>query len=48
MIHSTNQHILIANRMQIIMNDININETLGLISQQLRNRIGQWLSEGSG
>lgn len=33
---------------QIIMNGTNINEPLGLISQQLRNQIGKWLSEGSG
>ena len=25
-----------------------LNETLGLISRQLRNKIGQWLSERSG
>ena len=30
------------------MNDINIDETLGLISQQLRKKIGRWPSEGSG
>ena len=33
---------------QIIMNDTNIDATLGLISQQLLKKIGQWLSEGSG
>lgn len=33
---------------QIIMSDTKIKEPLGLISQQPRNQIGKWLSEGSG
>ena len=32
---------------QIITNDTNIKEVLRLTSQQLLNKIGQWLSEGS-
>ena len=32
---------------QISTNDTNIKEVLGLTSQQLLNKIGQWLSEGS-